>query len=109
MGFDVHIPRGEIEVVWLNALGEQHLPYDVLIRENAVEHYVEVKSTSTEQSEWFDVSGNQWQLAIDAGARFSIYRVYRAGTSQPRLKIIDDVVSRWSRHELEADPIRIKL
>jgi hypothetical protein len=109
MGFDVSIPGGEIEVVWSNALGEQHLAHDVLIRENGVEHFVEVKSTATENTAWFDVSGNQWKLAIEAGSRFSIYRVYLAGTSRPRLKIIDDLVSRWMKHELEADPIRIKL
>lgn len=71
--------------------------------------YIEVKSSITDTLQSFDVSGNQWKLAIDAGALFSIYRVYRAGTRQPRLKIIDDPVACWSRHELEADPIRIKL
>jgi Domain of unknown function (DUF3883) len=108
-GFIVRCAQNTIEVVWLNAATDQYQPYDVLIREKEVEKFIEVKSSTTDSIEWFDVSGNQWNLAMEAGSYFTIYRVYRAGTAQPRLKIIDDLKSRWLKHELQADPIRIKL
>jgi hypothetical protein len=108
-GFKVITPEGSLEVTWLNAEAEQHKPFDILVRGGDSEQFIEVKSSSTDTIEWFEVSGNQWKLAAAEGPRFLIYRVYRAGSTQPRLTIIDDLITRWSRQELDANPIRIKL
>lgn len=107
-GFKIRNAKCIIEVIWLNAVVEQHRPFDILVREGEAYRYIEVKSSMTDTLEWFDISGNEWDLAVAEGEKFFIYRVYKAGSSQPRLKVIDNPASRWLNHELEANPIRIR-
>lgn len=95
------------EVKWLNCEEESKKHYDILIKENGVESFVEVKSTTGDEKTWFSVSKNQWGLMKEKGDNFYIYRVYNAGTKDVKVVKIPNPAELWKEGRIDADPIRI--
>lgn len=83
---------GVVEIVWMNEKGNTIVPYDLEIRrlvegaEKPVVTYVEVKTTSSDQKDIFEISVNELQFALFTQQAFHLYRVYNAG-NPGRLRI----------------------
>jgi hypothetical protein len=98
-----------VEVIWLNETGEQGVGRDIELIENNIKYYIEVKSTKTEEKNWFHVSKDQWALMQKEGAKFWIYRVYGAETDKPKLVKIRNPAKLWRDGDIIADPIKIQI
>jgi len=98
-----------VKVVWLNKDGDKGRGHDIELWECDMLYYIEVKSTKTEEKDWFDVSGGQWDLMQEKGDKFYIYRVYSAGTKKPFVHKIRDPAKLWREGGISAYPVRIQL
>ncbi|KAL7126239.1 hypothetical protein ABFS83_14G172700 [Erythranthe nasuta] len=59
-------------VKWVNEMKESGLPYDIIV---GGEEYIEVKSTTSRNKDWFEISVGEWQFAVEKGESFSIAHV----------------------------------
>ncbi|XP_071709106.1 protein NO VEIN-like [Rutidosis leptorrhynchoides] len=62
-------------VRWVNEVKESGLPYDIVVEDkedNKEVEYIEVKSTVKAKKEWFGISVNEWQFAVEKGESYSI-------------------------------------
>ncbi|XP_068725664.1 uncharacterized protein [Montipora capricornis] len=72
---------GEVEIVWINEKGNTIVPYDLEIRrrvpgsEKPVITYIEVKTTSSDQKDVFEISVQELQFAMAKQQAFHLYRV----------------------------------
>jgi hypothetical protein len=98
-----------VRVVWLNKDEDRGRGCDMELWEGNILYYIEVKSTKTEEKDWFDVSAAQWNLMQEKGDRFYIYRVYSAGTKKPFVHKIRDPAKLWREGGISAYPVRIQL
>jgi len=99
-----------VKVVWLNKDDDQGRGHDIELWENDMLYYIEVKSTKTEEKDWFDVSRDQWALMQEKGDKFFIYRVYGAGTRKPPPPLkIRNPARLWREGSIDAYPVRIQL
>jgi hypothetical protein len=98
-----------VQVIWLNKNRDQGIGHDIELLENNVMYFIEVKSTKTEEKDWFDVSRGQWALMQEKGDKFYIYRVYGAGTKKPLVHKIRDPAKLWREGGISAYPVRIQL
>lgn len=78
----------EVEIVWVNEKGNTTAPYDIKIRqhfngagkdEKTVITFVEVKTTSSDQKEVFELSVPELRFAIERQNALHLYRVFNAG------------------------------
>jgi lipopolysaccharide export LptBFGC system permease protein LptF len=98
-----------VEVHWLNKIEDKGHGYDIKVIENGNEEFIEVKSTKTNDKEWFDLSNKQWQFLQEKGDKFHIYRIYNAGTDEAKLVDILNPKKLWQDGSLIAYPIRIQI
>ena len=98
-----------VRVVWWNKYGDIGRGHDIELLENDTMYYIEVKSTKTEEKDWFDVSKGQWIFMREQGDKFHIYRVYGAGTRKPRVVKIRNPAKLWREGNIFAYPVRIQL
>ena len=98
-----------ISVRLLNTTEEVAVGCDIELQEGSTKHHIEVKATTEQQKEWFQISRRQWEFAREHGPRFHIYWVFNAGTPQPGVQIITDPVACWHRGELIVDSLRIRI
>ncbi|KAK3589090.1 hypothetical protein CHS0354_017428 [Potamilus streckersoni] len=71
------------KVEWINREGETGAPYDLEVYyQNNQVHYIEVKSTQSNNKEVFEISLPQIKFAEKQKEHFHIYRVFNAGNSQ---------------------------
>ena len=109
-GFVIEKDEGIIvEIKWLNKFNEQQKSYDIELIENNTTHCIEVKSTITEDKDWFDVSAGQWKLMQEKGDKFRIYRVSGVGTKKAKLVPIKNPAKCWRDGVIVAHPIRIQI
>jgi len=98
-----------VQVIWQNKHADLGVGYDIKLIENHTEYYIEVKSTVTEETDWFDVSRAQWELMQKMGNNFWVYRVYNTGAMEPKLVKIKNPAKLWRKGELVAYPVRIQM
>lgn len=67
------------QVIWVNESAESGLPYDVVIKRNDVEIFIEVKSTSTSEKHVLEISSREIMCAYEKQENYHLYRVYNAG------------------------------
>ena len=79
-----------VAVQWMNMNGEASLPYDFLLIENEIKHYIEVKSTRTINQHTFFLPINQMKAILQHGEYYHIYRVY---LKQKKLVILNNIES----------------
>ncbi|XP_022793492.1 uncharacterized protein LOC111332406 isoform X4 [Stylophora pistillata] len=81
-------PSASVEIVWINEKGNTTAPYDIEIRRNGVRGgddrhpvltYVEVKTTSFDKKDIFELSVQELQFALAHQDAFHLYRVFNAG------------------------------
>jgi hypothetical protein len=102
---------GEVvaEVLWLNYNRDSGQPYDILVKENGEETFIEVKATIDKSQCSFNISGNQWREMKEKSERYWIYRVYGAESAEPHIEKIHDPYRRWLDGEIQAEVIRLRL
>ena len=67
------------QVIWVNESAESGLPYDIVIKRNDVEIFIEVKSTSTSEKHVLEISSREIMCAYQKQENYHLYRVYSAG------------------------------
>jgi hypothetical protein len=85
-----HHQLDSVPIEWLNKNGETSLPYDILLTENGITHYIEVKATRSNNQHTFFLSMNQMKAILQHGDNYHIYRVY---LKQEKLVILNDIES----------------
>jgi hypothetical protein len=102
---------GEVvaEVLWLNYNRDSGQPYDILVKENGEETFIEVKATIDKSQCSFNISGNQWREMKEKSERYWIYRVYGVESAEPHIEKIQDPYRRWLDGEIQAEVIRLRL
>lgn len=109
-GFKICIDGESIvEVHWVNKVADRRESYDIKLTESGNEEFIEVKSTKMEDKDWFEISKAQWEFAQQKRDKFHIYRIYGAGTKNPKLVDISDPYQQWKDGNLTANPIRIQI
>ncbi|XP_044946062.1 protein NO VEIN-like isoform X3 [Hordeum vulgare subsp. vulgare] len=80
---------GSSNVKWVNEEKESGLPYDIVITpEGGAAEYVEVKATVTSNKDWFHITPNEWQFALEKGDSFSIAHVVLKGSEKANIMMM---------------------
>jgi hypothetical protein len=90
------VPPG-YRVDWVNEVNETGFSYDIVVLDpsGAVDAYVEVKATATQEKTFFEFSHKEWLYAQREGDAYHIYRVYGAGTPDARVARIVNPYLQW--------------
>ena len=124
--FSKQIEAKEIQVVWLNERGETGLPYDFVvidlgrlnrlarqsqdgeqteqeIKSEDVKHFIEVKTTTKMDREYFYISYSELMFATSHASKFMVYRLYNGynDPSQVKLKEIGDIPAHLHSHHIK--------
>eukprot|EP00850_Spirogloea_muscicola_P004410 SM000019S04954 [mRNA] locus=s19:180237:191954:+ [translate_table: standard] len=97
--------HGPDNVQWMNEQVESGACFDLILKPEGggALHYVEVKSTSSDDKEWFEISPKEWEFARTQKDRYHIMRVYNAGQgSEGKATIValPDPASLWAQRIL---------
>lgn len=84
-----------IEFIWNNKKRESGKSPDILIIENGITTYWEVKTTINNDINDFYISPNEWKIAEEQGSQYSILRVMGAGTSGAKIVEINNPYQLW--------------
>jgi hypothetical protein len=103
------IAEGQVKVIWLNQRCQSGAPFDIrleqkfvtrdneteLENEQWIKTCIEVKATTAEEKNMFEISRQEVQAAVKFGERYHIYRVYNAGGkgSKVKLRILTDILT----------------
>ena len=79
-----------VDIIWLNEEANTTAPYDIEIRRHitgvnqeaeskTVITYIEVKTTSSDQKEFFEISVPELRFALEKKEALHLYRVFNAG------------------------------
>jgi hypothetical protein len=98
-----------VKMTWLNQDSDIGIGHDIKIVENGVDKYFEVKSTTTNNEEWLDVSSKQWACAKKYGSHYHILRVYNAGSKNMSIKVISDPYKLTMEERIISKPFNVKL
>ncbi|XP_030534760.2 protein NO VEIN-like [Rhodamnia argentea] len=79
-------------VKWVNEDGETGLPYDITVEDGEGLRYIEVKTTQSEEKDWFSLSTNEWQFADQKGRNFSIAHVILVGHGRNKIRMFPNPV-----------------
>ena len=97
------IPSGaKVEIIWKNEGGNTTAPYDIEIRredENCgtVITFVEVKTTSSDQKEVFELSVPELSFAIEKQNALHLFRVFNAGKPSVRIRRLKNLAAQLER------------
>lgn len=103
------------EINWLNKHKEIGKGYDFVITHSDIEiEYIEVKSKSSEYSEWIFFQGTQWEFARKLfnegeGDKYCIYLVTNVGNPEAKIKKYKNPIKLWQEGKIIAHPINLKL
>ncbi|KAH0448721.1 hypothetical protein IEQ34_022521 [Dendrobium chrysotoxum] len=91
----------EAAVQWVNRDFEMGLPYDLIIKKKSETVYVEVKSTISTSKNWFPISKNEWQCAIEKEESFIIARVILCSQTNAKIGILKNPVKLCQQNVLQ--------
>ena len=98
-----------VELKWLNSNSIIQEGYDLILIENNIKKFYEVKTTRGNESIVFSVSPQQWNFIKLKEGNYSIIRVINAGTANIRLIEINNPHQLWIDGKLKVYPINIEL
>lgn len=99
-----------VEVYWENRLEDRGVGFDIKLVENNIEQFIEVKSTKTDDKEWFEISQRQWEFAKEKGEKFHFFRVKNAGSKkEANVNEISNPIKLWDEGKLVGYPLRMKI
>lgn len=115
-GFEViNASNEKFEVVWLNKYSDKGKGCDFVVKKNgdAIE-YIEVKAKTQREPELIEVTGTQWEFAMDLfnkneGEKYCFYIVLNAGTKDAKIEIKRNPTKLWKEGRLYAHPVNFKL
>ena len=96
----------EVEIIWVNERGNTTAPYDIEIRRHDVKNdgnclpvitFVEVKTTSSDQKEVFELSVPELAFAIEKQSALHLYRVFNAGKPSVRIRRLKNLAAQLER------------
>jgi hypothetical protein len=92
-----HRDDAHIVVRWLNGDGESGAHYDLALEDTraGTTTFVEVKATVHRDKHMFEVSEAQFRWATKQQFQYHIYRVYGAGSPEPKVFRIVNPVAQW--------------
>jgi Holliday junction resolvase-like predicted endonuclease len=85
-----HDQLDSVSIEWLNKNKETSFPYDIILTENGIKYYIEVKATRSNNQHTFFLSINQMKAILEHGDNYYIYRVY---LKQKKLIILNNIES----------------
>jgi hypothetical protein len=100
--------EADVEVSWLNKNCEQGIGHDILVKENGVENYIEVKSTTENTFDWFKLTPNQWDSAWVKGDNYCIFYI-RNLAEQPICIRIRNPIKHWKDGHLQARALEMRI
>lgn len=84
-------------VRWMNEEGETGLPYDLTVdHKGRIVSYIEVKSTTSDEKPFFEVTLAELDQARVTRSAYEIYRVFNAGSENTRIASLRDPVEHLS-------------
>lgn len=102
-------------IEYLNANGDVQKGFDIIVKKgDEIVEYIEVKSSESEDKEYFEISGTQWEfcktleLKYKQGDKYYVYRVLGAGKSTARIIVYQNPYKKWVEGDVDAHPVRIK-
>ena len=104
-------PDVQVEIIWVNERGNTTAPYDIEIRRHfhgegkdlqenrtTVITYIEVKTTSSDQKELFELSVPEIRFAMAQQNALHLYRVFNAGKpNSVRIRRLQNLASQLDR------------
>lgn len=67
---------GAKHVKWVNEDGETGAPFDMTVQnESGKQEFVEVKTTRSQDKDWFEISAREWEFAQIHGDLYTVLRV----------------------------------
>ncbi len=100
-GFIIKTKGNELfKAVWVNKHKEAHEGYDIYFVENGETFFIEVKATTTDTLNWFDITPHEWSQLIQNKEHYYIYRVYNAGKSSARYLSIKNPYKLWKQEKI---------
>lgn len=84
-----------VDLNWQNMHKESGQSPDILVNENGIKTYWEVKSTVNHNIGDFEITPNEWELAKQQSNRYSILRVMGTGTGKAQIIEINDPYQLW--------------
>ncbi|KAG0569647.1 hypothetical protein KC19_6G104700 [Ceratodon purpureus] len=67
---------GDKHVKWVNEDGETGAPFDMTVQnESGKQEFVEVKTTRSQDKDWFEISAREWEFAQIHGDLYTVLRV----------------------------------
>lgn len=91
---------GNSAVKWVNEHNETGLPYDIVLGENNKE-YIEVKATKSARKDWFEISMNELQFAVEKGEAFSIAHVILLDNNVAKVRVYKNLVKLCQLRQLK--------
>ncbi|CDR96128.1 hypothetical protein, conserved [Babesia bigemina] len=92
----------KVAISWYNKKAESGLAYDLTIRNTEGEEiFIEVKSSSCANRNYFPVTYNEWCFAQQKGARYEIFRVSGVGLDDVNVYRIVNPYSMWRSGKLK--------
>lgn len=89
-------------VTWLNSDKESHFPYDIILEAaDQTLEYVEVKSTTVEDKNWFQLKLSQWEFALEKGEAFTVAHVFLSEDAGPTVTIYRNIVQLVKSHDVK--------
>ena len=95
------------KAIWLNANGEKYQNHDIEIIVENVTSFIEVKSTISNEKDFFNLSYNEWQLMKLKSDNYWIYRVYNVGSLEAKLEVIRNPYKLFIDGKISANPVKI--
>lgn len=98
----------EVEIIWVNERENTTAPYDIEIRRHfngmgndencrTVITFVEVKTTSSDQKEVFELSVPELSFAMEKQNALHLYRVFNAGKPSVRIRRLRNLAAQLDR------------
>lgn len=98
-----------VRLEWMNSNFDVQAGFDIkLIIEDNI-YYYEIKSTTTDYINEFDISKTQWELMMKAKSNFSIFRVKNAGKVKVEITEIINPYQQWLEGKIIGYPSKLKI
>lgn len=72
----------EVEVIWINKQIERGDPYDLIVRKNGKELFIEVKTTTHGRRTEFKFSRNEYRFMLESKENHRVFFLFNAGKSE---------------------------
>lgn len=109
-GYVIKVKGEEVfRAVWVNQHKEVKEGYDIYYRENGETFYIEVKATTSQTKNWFDITSHEWFYFTQKKDHYHLYRVYNAGKTTAKYLHIRNPYKMWKEDKIDVVPYQIHL